>query len=178
MPEPEKSKESGTPEPAEVRTIRRLVRLMHRYDLTAINLDSGDTRIRLRRRGVESGHSAPPSLPAAAPPPTLGHHTVASHPAGPPSPSANPTAAAVAAPAGSVIESPMVGTYFSSSSPDTPPFVGPGSVVRAETIVCIIEAMKVFTDIPAQMAGTITEVLVKNGQAVEFGQPLYRVNPS
>ena len=172
MPEPEKSHEPGPPEPAEVRTIRRLVRLMHRYDLTAINLDSGDTRIRLRRRGDEAVR-APQAAPAAQiqPPPSYApptHVVPPSQPAAPPA----------AAPAGSVIESPMVGTYYSSSSPDSPAFVSPGSVVRPETIVCIIEAMKVFTDIPAQVSGTITEVLVKNGQAVEFGQPLYRVNPS
>jgi acetyl-CoA carboxylase biotin carboxyl carrier protein len=72
----------------------------------------------------------------------------------------------------------MVGTYYSASAPDLPPFVSPGSVVQPDTIVCIIEAMKVFTDIPAGVSGTIAEALVKNGQAVEFGQPLFRVIPS
>ena len=83
-----------------------------------------------------------------------------------------------AAPKTIVIESPMVGTYFSSSAPDAPPFVSVGSVVHAETIVCIIEAMKVFTDIPAGVSGTIAAILVKNGQPVEFGQPLFRLIPS
>ena len=72
----------------------------------------------------------------------------------------------------------MVGTYYSSSAPDAPPFVSVGSVVHPDTIVCIIEAMKVFTDIPAGVSGTIAEILVKNGQAVEFGQPLFRVIPA
>ena len=72
----------------------------------------------------------------------------------------------------------MVGTYYSSSAPDAPTFVSVGSVVQPGTIVCIIEAMKVFTDIPAGVSGTIAEVLVKNGQAVEFGQPLFRVIPA
>jgi acetyl-CoA carboxylase biotin carboxyl carrier protein len=72
----------------------------------------------------------------------------------------------------------MVGTYYSSSAPDSPPFVSVGSVVQASTIVCIIEAMKVFTDIPAGVSGTVAEILVKNGQAVEFGQPLFRVIPA
>ena len=71
----------------------------------------------------------------------------------------------------------MVGTYYASSAPDAPPFVSVGSVVRPDTTVCIIEAMKVFTDIPAGVSGTITEILVKNGQSVEFGQPLFRVDP-
>jgi acetyl-CoA carboxylase biotin carboxyl carrier protein len=80
-------------------------------------------------------------------------------------------------PVGAVIESPMVGTFYSSSGPDSLPFVSSGSTVRAETTVCIIEAMKVFTEIPAGIAGTVAECLVKNGQAVEFGQPLFRLNP-
>ena len=77
-----------------------------------------------------------------------------------------------------LIESPMVGTYYSSSAPDAPVFVSVGSLVQPGTIVCIIEAMKVFTDIPAGVSGTIAEILVKNGQAVEFGQPLFRVIPA
>ena len=72
----------------------------------------------------------------------------------------------------------MVGTYYASPTPDSPPFVSPGTAVRPDTTVCVIEAMKVFTDIPAGVSGTITEVLVKNGQPVEFGQPLFRVQPS
>ncbi len=72
----------------------------------------------------------------------------------------------------------MVGTYYSSSAPDAPLFVSVGSAVQPNTTVCIIEAMKVFTDIPAGVSGTIAEILVKNGQAVEFGQPLFRVIPA
>jgi acetyl-CoA carboxylase biotin carboxyl carrier protein len=71
----------------------------------------------------------------------------------------------------------MVGTFYSSSSPESPPYVNVGSTVRPDSTVCIIEAMKVFTDIPAGVAGTIAEILVKSGQTVEFGQPLFRLNP-
>ena len=70
----------------------------------------------------------------------------------------------------------MVGTYYASSSPDVAPFVSVGSVVREDSTVCVIEAMKVFTDIPAGVSGTIAEILVKNGQSVEFGQALFRVH--
>jgi acetyl-CoA carboxylase biotin carboxyl carrier protein len=72
----------------------------------------------------------------------------------------------------------MVGTFYTSSSPDSPTLVNVGSTIRKESTVCIIEAMKVFTEIPAGMAGTITEVVVKNGQAVEYGQPLFRITPN
>jgi len=156
-------------EPLDVRTIHQLVRMMKRYDLTAIDFVEGETKIRLRRRGPEVGfaHASTPPLPAAlpatAPPPP------ASVPTPPPSTDL-------------VIESPMVGTYYSSSAPDSPPFVSVGTTIRSDSTVCVIEAMKVFTDIPAGLpagiGGTITEILVKNGQPVEFGQPLFRVKPA
>jgi acetyl-CoA carboxylase biotin carboxyl carrier protein len=171
MPEPEKNAETPTPDPSPepegVRAIRHLVRLMKRYDLTAIDFMEGPTQIRLRRRGPEASVAYHPVPISQAPQPPL-------------APTVAPTAPAPAAPAapkGIVIESPMVGTFYSSSTPDSPPFVNVGSSVRPDTTVCIIEAMKVFTDIPAGVAGTITEILVKSGQTVEFGQPLFRVNP-
>jgi len=159
-------------EPVDVRTIHQLVRLMKRYDLTAIDFTGGTTTIRLRRQGAEL-----PGRPTAAPLPQSGAAPAAAA-AAPAQPAAPPPAAAPPAPTGIVIESPMVGTFYSSGSPDAPPFVNAGSVVRPDTTVCIIEAMKVFTDIPAGVSGTVTEVLVKNGQAVEYGQPLFRVNPA
>jgi acetyl-CoA carboxylase biotin carboxyl carrier protein len=154
----------------EVRTIRQLVRLMQKYDLTAIDLGEGPNKIRLRRRGAESTGSAPNPGPAA-------QATAAVVPS--PAPAAAPIAHPPPARSeGVFIESPMVGTFYSASSPDSPPFVTVGSVVRPDSTVCVIEAMKVFTDIPAGLAGTITEVLVKNGQPVEFGQPLFRIEPA
>lgn len=152
-------------EPHDIRTIRQLVRLMKRYDLTAVDFVEGGTQIRLRRRGPEgvaTATAAPTFAPALTPqPPT------APAPA-PPSPASNEV----------VIESPMVGTYYASPAPESPPFVSVGATVRPDTTVCVIEAMKVFTDIDAGVSGTVTDVLVKNGQPVEFGQPLFRVKPS
>ena len=164
---PENPKE--TDESLDVRTIRHLVRLMKRYDLTAIDFIEGQTKIRLRRRGAETGagRRARARRRAALRPPSR-------RPRRRPSPRRHRPPL----PAGVVIESPMVGTYYASSSPDAAPFVTVGSAVRPDTTVCVIEAMKVFTDIPAGVSGTITEVLVKNGQSVEFGQPLFRVNPA
>jgi acetyl-CoA carboxylase biotin carboxyl carrier protein len=75
------------------------------------------------------------------------------------------------------ITSPMVGTFYASSDPDASPYVTIGSPVEPETIVCIIEAMKVFNEIKAGVSGTIEQVLVRNEQAVEYGQPLFRVRP-
>jgi len=75
------------------------------------------------------------------------------------------------------INSPTVGTFYSSPTPDDPPFVSVGSAVLPETVVCIVEAMKVFNQIPAEVSGTVVEVLAKNGDSVEFGQRLFRVRP-
>lgn len=93
-----------------------------------------------------------------------------------------PLPAAVAAPAstpaivdGIEIKSPMVGTFYGSPSPENPPFVSPGQEVTPETVVCIIEAMKVMNEIKAEVSGTVVEVLAENGKSVEFGQPLFRL---
>jgi acetyl-CoA carboxylase biotin carboxyl carrier protein len=164
----------GPTKPLDVQTIHSLVRLMKRYDLTALDLNDGRVQIRLRRRWPQT---APPlaathsqAIASAA------SHQSTSMSAAPPR-TEPPPADVPAVPKTVVIESPMVGTYYASSAPDAPPFVSVGSVVQPNTIVCIIEAMKVFTDIPASVSGTIAEILVKNGQAVEFGQPLFRVIP-
>ena len=73
------------------------------------------------------------------------------------------------------IRSPIVGTFYKSPSPESPPFVGPGDRVKPDSVVCIIEAMKVMNEIKAEVSGEVVEVLVENGQPVEFDQPLFRV---
>jgi acetyl-CoA carboxylase biotin carboxyl carrier protein len=163
-------------EPAQsfdVQRIHDLVRLMKRYDLTALDVKDGSVQVRLRRRppGTEPRQASTeqPALEQVATSPAT------TAPA--PRKESSPTAVATA-PKTVVIESPMVGTYYSSSAPDSPTFVSVGSVVHPDSIVCIIEAMKVFTDIPAGVTGTIAAILVNTGQAVEFGQPLFRVIPS
>ncbi|QDT66600.1 acetyl-CoA carboxylase biotin carboxyl carrier protein [Calycomorphotria hydatis] len=148
--------------------LKTLFELMEEYDVSEVNLREGETQWRLRRGGDAY---MPPVAPAPAP----------MVPA--PAPAAAPAAAgapAESAPAveGPVIKSPTVGTFYESPSPDDPPFVKVGSKVEADTVVCLVEAMKVFNQIQAEVSGTIAEVLVKNGDAVEFGQPLYRITPA
>ncbi|MEJ7640305.1 MAG: acetyl-CoA carboxylase biotin carboxyl carrier protein [Singulisphaera sp.] len=160
--------ETEPTEPIDVQTIRHLGRLMKKFDLTAIDFNDGTTQIRMRRRGGEA--VSVPGTPASVPgtlPASIASPPTSPAPALPPTTPASP---------GVVIESPMVGTYYASSSPDVPPFVSVGSVVHEDSTVCVIEAMKVFTDIPAGVSGTIAEILVKNGQSVEFGQALFRVH--
>jgi acetyl-CoA carboxylase biotin carboxyl carrier protein len=148
----------------DVRKIRRLVELMKEYDLSEMELKQGETEIQLRRG--ESGTAVPAPVPAPAAPPA---------PA--PSPAA-PTAEAKAADTAHFVEikSPMVGTFYSAADPDSPPYVKVGDHVGPDTTVCIVEAMKVFNQIPAEVAGKIVAVLIDNGDPVEFGQPLFRVD--
>ena len=150
----------------DVRRVRRLVELMQEFELAEIDLRQAEQRIRLRKDQdpvVVPGGYAPM---AAAP--------VHPAPAAAPAPSAAPTPAAAEA-VGQFIVSPMVGTFYVSSSPESPPFVKIGDQVGPDTVVCIVEAMKVFNEIPAECSGKIVAVLVDNGAAVEYGQKLFRV---
>lgn len=154
--------------PFDLDKLKQLVEMMQVHDLTEIHLRRGDEQWRLRR-GPREVIQAP--APVVTTVPQLAAPTVA--------PVA--TLAAAAAPAAETglidIKSPTVGTFYAAQSPGDAPFVNVGSVVTPETIVCLIEAMKVFNQIPAEVSGTITAVLVKNGDAIEFGQVLFRVKP-
>jgi acetyl-CoA carboxylase biotin carboxyl carrier protein len=156
---------SSKPGPFDVGTIRLLVTLMSRHDLSEIDLSNGDQRIRLRR-----GPRASALPPAAAPLPV----------ALPAAASPNAAPAAAPAPAKHLLEikSPGPGTFYAAEKPDQPPFVTKGSRVTPKTVVGLIEAMKLFNEIPADCNGVIVEVLVENGQAIEYGQVLFRVDPS
>lgn len=152
----------------DVRKIRRLVELMNEHELTEMDLRQGDMRIQLRRGG-EPVVSVPPPRPAAPPP------------AAPPAPAEalKPTVAPAAAAAEThiaLVKSPMVGTFYAASDPDAPPYVRVGDSVSPDTTVCIVEAMKVFNEIQAEVSGKIVAVLVENGEPVEFGQPLFKVD--
>jgi acetyl-CoA carboxylase biotin carboxyl carrier protein len=149
----------------DVRRIRRLIELMKEHELSEIDLRDGDVRVRLRKGGemiVAETRPAAATAPAA---------TAAS------GGGAAPAAPAAAAENLPVIKSPMVGTFYLSPNPESPAFVKVGDHVGADTTVCIIEAMKVFNEIPAETTGKIVAVLVDNGAPVEFGQPLFRIDP-
>ena len=148
---------------------------MQEFELAEIDLRQAEQRIRLRKDQdpvvVQGGYGPAPmaaAAPAAAPQATA--------PAAP-APAA-PAAAAhapAAADSGHYIVSPMVGTFYVSSSPDSPPLVKVGDQIGPDTVVCIVEAMKVFNELPAECSGKITAILVENGAAVDYGQKLFRV---
>jgi len=144
----------------DVDTIKELIALMDEHRLTEISLTQGDQSWKLRRGPTEGVAVIPTAAAAAATADDSGDQTQEAE-------SQLPT-----------INAPTVGTFYSAATPDDPPFVKVGQAVTPETIVCIVEAMKVFNQIPAETAGTIVEMLVENGDAVEFGQPLFRIQPA
>ena len=145
----------------DVRRVRRLVELMKEHDLSEVDIREGVTRIKLRR-------GAEPVVTVAAP-------RAAAAPAASPSPAAAEQPKADEAHV-AVIKSPIVGTFYAAANPESPPYVKVGDHVGPETTVCIVEAMKVFNQIPAEVSGKIQAMLVENGQPVEFGQPLFKVD--
>jgi acetyl-CoA carboxylase biotin carboxyl carrier protein len=148
----------------EVQRIRRLVELMKEHDLSEIDLRESRHRIRICRGPREAPRPAygPPPPPLSAPPAAA---------AKAPAPTAD-------SPNTVTIKSPMVGTYYSKPNPKAEAFVKVGSKVDVNTPICIIEAMKVFNEIPAEIRGTITAILVDDGEAVEFDKPLFKVEKS
>jgi acetyl-CoA carboxylase biotin carboxyl carrier protein len=154
----------------DVRKIRRLVELMKEHDLTEIDIQQGEVRIQLRRAGT----AANPSIILPGP----GMHAEGyTHPPGGPSRPAPETMAESASDNHvAIIKSPMVGTFYAAPDPDSPTYVKVGDHVGPETTVCIVEAMKVFNQIPAEVSGKILTVLVQNGESVEYGQPLFKVD--
>jgi acetyl-CoA carboxylase biotin carboxyl carrier protein len=152
----------------DVRKIRRLVELMNEHGLSEMDIRQGDMRIQLRRGG-EPIVSGPAPRPAVAPAPAAAP-AEASRPAAPP-----PVAAAEEHFV--YIKSPMVGTFYAAPDPDSPPYVKVGDSVGPDSVVCIVEAMKVFNEIQAEVSGKIVAVLVENGEPVEFGQSLFKIDP-
>jgi acetyl-CoA carboxylase biotin carboxyl carrier protein len=145
----------------DISKLKELVSLMTSNDLTEVEVKGDKESITIKR----SGPAAAPVIQYAPAP--VQHMS---------QPAAAPPAAATVAPAagsGVHIESPMVGTFYATPNPDAGPFVKVGQSVTPDTVVCIIEAMKVFNEIKAEKAGIVESVLVKNGQSVEFGQKLF-----
>lgn len=154
----------------DIKTLKELVRLMVDNDLAEIDLRDENETVTLKRASA-----APPTIAVA---PTHQHQHAAS-PAPQPAASASTPADKPADDFDGLIaiESPMVGTYYSAPDPDSPPFISNGKRIGKEDVVCLIEAMKVFNEIKAEVSGTVEKILVENGQAVEYGQKLFMVRP-
>lgn len=149
----------------DIETVRNLIQLMVDNDLAELEVQDGETRVVLKRQGEQAPIvSVAPATPAAA------------------QASASQTPQADAAEGEDdgliAITSPMVGTFFAAPDPESPPYVQPGSVVEPDTVVCVVEAMKVYNEIKAEVSGVIERILVRSEEAVEFGQRLFLVRPT
>ncbi len=168
--EPMAETETVTGNVFDVERIRKLVELMKEHDLNEIDLRESRHRIRIQR-GAQL--VAAPMAPAYSPPPAP-----AVAPSAPPAAGGGAKAAAADGPNITVIKSPMVGTFYSRANPKANAFVKVGDRVDTNSTVCIVEAMKVFNEIPAEVRGTIVAVLCEDGEAVEFDKPLFKVDTS
>ena len=150
----------------DIRKIKKLIELLEASDLTEIEIVEGEESVRLTRAGAAS-MAAQTVIPVATSGSGQDVMTAATQP--------GPTAADEEQPIpdGELVRAPMVGTFYASSSPEAEPFVGMGQQVGIGDTLCIIEAMKMFNQIEADVSGTIVAVLVESGQPVEFDQPLF-----
>ena len=149
--------------------IKKLIEIMKQNELVEVEIKHGDDKILLKR----SQPQQPMLVPSISAVPAAGHDAT-----GPPAPQAKPSIPEPQPEEDLVeIKSPIVGTFYVTPSPDSEPYVELGSQVNSQTVVCIVEAMKVMNEIKSKTSGTIVEILVTNGQAVEYGQVLFKVKP-
>jgi len=141
-----------------VELTRRLATLLGELGLSEVEVQSAEVRVRVQRA------SAPVLAPPPAPVPAI-------------APDDRPIVADVTSPALVTVEAPMVGTFYRASSPTADPYVHEGDVVKEGQVLCIIEAMKLMNEIESKVGGRIARILIENGQAVEYGQPLFLVDP-
>lgn len=149
----------------DLRKLKTLIDLVAESDIAELEVTEGESKVRIVKSSAQPQNQLVMMQPQAMQP---------AAPAAPPA----ATAAIVTAPiepVGHVVKSPMVGTFYRSSAPGTPPYVEIGSAVREGETLCIIEAMKLLNEIDTDISGVITQILVENGQPVEFGQPLFIV---
>lgn len=150
----------------DIEQIEKLVEIMKDSDLSSMEIEEETFRIRLaREKEIVAVHGS-----------SGGHHALPAQAPAQPAPNAGAAPAADAEEAGFIyVKSPMVGTFYRAPSPESPPFIEEGGKIKADTVVCIIEAMKVMNEIQAEVSGKVVEVLVENGEPVEFGQALMKV---
>ena len=159
--------------PMDIRKIKKLIELLETSGIAEIEIKEGEDSVRISRH--------PQTGPAALPPQPVWAAPAYAHPITPsiPGPAPAPPLAAAVEPEpikGHVLRSPMVGTFYTASSPDAAPFVSIGQSVKIGDTLAIIEAMKMFNPIEAEIAGTITAILATNGQPIEFDEPLFVIS--
>lgn len=163
-----------------IQEIREIIKLVDGSSINEFTYEAEGTKIKLKKNGAVSAESAA-AAPVQSAPAAPQAPAAPAAPAAPEAPAKEEKAAGQAAETGSSdanthkILSPMVGTFYQSPSPEEPAYVQVGTKVTADQVVCIVEAMKLFNEIEAEVDGEIAEILVKDGQLVEYGQPLFLV---
>ena len=150
----------------DLRKLKKLIDLVQESGIAELEITEGEERVRINRTNNAGQMPTYVTMPQAAPPAT-------GYAAAPAAPAAAAAAEPPAEPEGHVVKSPMVGTFYRSSAPGAKSFVEVGQNINAGETLCIIEAMKILNEIEADQAGTITQIYCENGQAVEYGQPLF-----
>ncbi len=157
--------------------IKELIEFLIEKDIAEFELERGDVKVRIKR--ASEAVPAPPAIPyfasqAAAP---SSPDTAASPPGASPAPPAPKESAPVPEEPLSMVKSPIVGTFYESPSPGSPPFVKPGDIVEVGQLLCIVEAMKMMNEIESDVAGEVVKKLIANGQPIEYGQELFAIRP-
>ena len=156
----------------DMRKLKTLVDLVSESNISELEITEAEGKVRI----VKAGYGVPTTMMMQPAGQMMMQPAQQQHaPAGEAAPAAAPAVEVAAAPTGHVVKSPMVGTFYRSASPGSKPFAEVGTDIKEGTPICIIEAMKIMNEIEADMSGTVTKILVENGQAVEYGQPLFIV---
>ena len=156
----------------DMRKLKTLVDLVSESNISELEITEAEGKVRI----VKAGYGVPTTMMMQPAGQMMMQQAPQPHaPAGEAAASAPAVEAAPVAPTGHVVKSPMVGTFYRSASPGSKPFVEIGSAIKEGDPICIVEAMKIMNEIEADMSGTVSKILVENGQAVEFGQPLFIV---
>ncbi|MEM6763655.1 MAG: acetyl-CoA carboxylase biotin carboxyl carrier protein [Bacteroidota bacterium] len=167
----------------EFKEIQDILKLVNKTDLTEVEIEKKDFKLKIRRKAPESNviyatqpasAIASPSLAPAVMPPVAAEPTPVAE--GSPEPAKAESTPAAPEKDYYTFKSPMIGTFYRSSSPETPPFVKVGDTVQKGSVLCIVEAMKLFNEIESEVEGKIVKVLVENAQPVEYDQPLYLID--
>jgi len=158
--------------------LKELVEFLIEKDITEFELERGDVKVRIKRGTPEATHSER-IIAVSAPHPAVQVASAATPVSGQPPETPAPPAAPAAPPPEELhmVKSPIVGTYYESPSPGSPPFVKPGDSVEVGQVLCIVEAMKLMNEIEADVAGEIVKSLLKNGQPIEYNQELFAIRP-
>ena len=153
----------------DLRKLKTLIDLVAESGIAELEITEGDDKVRIVKSAAaqSASHISHVYAAAPAPAPAMAGGVAAA------TPTDQPVAPPAELPAGKVIKSPMVGTFYRASAPGSDPFVSVGTAVSEGQTICVIEAMKLMNEIPADCAGVVKEILVENGQPVEFGQPLF-----